>query len=356
MKKTVIMILLCMLTLPAFAAEKGDTYLGPVLGYHFFDDDHRLDDKAEGGLRLGYYFMDDHSVELEGDYTNTDHDTEGSTGATSLSVSVLKYFMIDYSYQPFIFLGVGGLFSEDDMGSFVAGIGAEYFFNDNISFDFRLKDMLHTKGRNDIIPSIGLNFHFGKAPEPVKIIEKPVEPAAEPVVVVKEDKDGDGVYDSEDKCLDTPKGQPVDETGCTPDTDGDGVYDFEDRCPNTMEGAKVNSAGCLTSATLKINFKTNSSAINEDYLDDIQKFAVFMKMNSGIKAEIQGHTDSKGAAEYNQKLSQKRAEAVVDMLVKKYGVPAERLSAVGYGENMPLVPNDSPENMMKNRRIDTVVR
>ncbi|MGD9807007.1 MAG: OmpA family protein [Deferribacterales bacterium] len=377
MNKLIITLLFCILALPVFAAEKGEMYLGPALGYHFFDDDHRLDDKAEGGLRLGYFFMDDHSVELEGDYTNTDHDFEGSTGATSLSLSVLKYFNIGSPLKPFIFLGFGGLFHEDDMASLVGGIGADYMINDMISFDFRVKDMYHSKGRNDVIPSIGLNFHFGKAPAPVKATPKAEErkdsdgdgvydeddacPDTPKGTTVNSagcmlDTDGDGVSDDKDQCMTTPKGMPVDATGCTPDTDGDGVYDFEDRCPNTMKGVKVNSAGCFVSATLKINFKTNSAAIDEDYLEDIQKFAVFMKANSHIKAEIQGHTDSKGAAEYNLQLSQKRAESVVDILVKKYGVSADRLTAVGYGENVPLVPNDSPANMLKNRRIDTVVK
>jgi len=370
-------MLISILTLPVFAAEIGETYIGPSVGYHFFDNDHGLDDQVEGGLRLGYFFMDDHAVEAEADYTSTDYDGGGNKSATSLSVSVLKYFMIDTYYQPFIFLGVGGLFHEEDMSSLVGGIGAIYKFNEKISMDFRVKDMYHSKGRNDIIPSIGLNFHFGGAP--AVAYEKP-EPEA------PKDTDGDGVYDADDvcpntpkgkdvnkagcvqdtdqdgvedvkdQCAGTPKGMPVNEVGCTPDTDGDGVYDFEDRCPNTMSGVKVNSAGCFKSATLKINFKTNSSVINEDYLEDIQKFAIFLKANKNINAEIQGHTDSKGAAEYNQILSQKRAESVVDILVKKYGVEANRLTAVGYGENMPLVPNDSPANMLKNRRIDTVVK
>lgn len=155
----------------------------------------------------------------------------------------------------------------------------------------------------------------------------------------------------------TPLGRPVNEDGCTPDTDGDGVYDFEDRCPNTMEGVTVNSAGCFKSATLKINFNNNSAEIDEGYLDNLQKFAVFLKVKRDLKVEIQGHTDNKGSSEYNRALSQKRADAVVKILTTKHGISKNRLTAMGYGENMPLVPNDNPANMLKkNRRIETVVR
>ena len=367
MKQIIAALIVAVLSLPAFAAEKGEMYIGPALGYHFFDKDHDLDDKAEGGLRFGYFFMGDHSVELEADYTDTDHDTAGSTGVTSLSLSGVKFFDVSERFKPMVFLGIGGLFHENDMASLVAGVGARYIASENISLDLRVKDMLHSIGaRNDVIPSIALNFHFGKpapvvktetAPEPEEKTEPAVEEKKpEQAAVVKKDSDGDGVYDEDDKCPETPAGYPVNSAGCTPDSDGDGVYDFEDRCPNSMAGVKVNSAGCFISATLNINFKTNSSEIDESYLGDIQKFAVFLKMNSHVKAEIQGHTDSKGAAEYNLQLSQKRAESVKKILVDRYGISSSRLSAAGYGENMPLVPNDTPENMKKNRRIDTVVK
>jgi len=382
MKKLIIVVSMLILALPAFAAEKGETYLGPVLGYHFFDNDQKLDDKAELGLRLGYFFTDSIAVEYEIDYTKTDHDVKGDTNATSLSVVGAKFFDLTSYYKPFIFAGVGGLLAEDDMGSLVAGIGARIIANDKISIDFRVKDMLHSKGgRNDIIPSIALNYHFGSkmydypepkkaepAPEPKKDTDGdgvyddadkcPATPKGYPVNAAgcTEDNDQDGVYDFKDKCLSTPAGRPVNETGCTPDTDKDGVFDFEDRCPNTMEGVTVNSAGCFKSATLQINFGNNSANIDQNYLENIQKFAVFLKMNNHINVEIQGHTDDKGAASYNKALSQKRADAVVKILTSKYGISKNRLTAIGYGEAMPLVPNDSPANMLKNRRIDTVVK
>lgn len=401
MKYLLVFFSALLITVSASAAEIGETYLSPAIGYHFFDNDHNLDDKIEGGIRLGYFFMNDHSVELEGGYTSTDHDTEGSTGVTSLSVNALKFFDISDYYKPYIFLGAGGLFHENDMGSLVAGIGARFIMNEKISFDARVKDMLHSIGaRNDIIPSVSLNVHFGGTPAPVykeesePEKEKPEEKMAEAekrekkaesAAVMKKDSDGDGVYDNDDMCPGTPagypvnsagcavdsdgdgvfdfmdkcwtaKGLPVDKTGCTPDSDNDGVYDFEDRCPNTVAGADVNSAGCIVAVELKINFANNSAEVSSDYSDEIKDFVSFLKLSDKIHVEIQGHTDSKGTYEYNKALSQKRADAVLRILVDKYGIDSSRLSAVGYGESLPAVANDTPENMHKNRRIVTVIK
>ena len=81
-------------------------------------------------------------------------------------------------------------------------------------------------------------------------------------------------------------------------------------------------------------------------------FAV-MKENPQIKVEIQGHTDDIGTAEYNQMLSEKRAQSVMAYLVEN-GIDPARLTAKGYGEERPRFPNDSEENRARNRRVEMV--
>ncbi len=75
---------------------------------------------------------------------------------------------------------------------------------------------------------------------------------------------------------------------------------------------------------------------------------------SGTRVEISGHTDSDGAAAFNQRLSERRAQSVVNYL-QQQGVGTEQLNAVGYGEVRPIVPNDTFANKAKNRRIDISV-
>ena len=77
----------------------------------------------------------------------------------------------------------------------------------------------------------------------------------------------------------------------------------------------------------------------------------FLNQNPGIKIEIEGHTDNQGNETYNLDLSDKRAKAVYGYLIQK-GIDAQYLTFKGYGQNQPIVPNNSEENYAQNRRIE----
>lgn len=83
----------------------------------------------------------------------------------------------------------------------------------------------------------------------------------------------------------------------------------------------------------------------------IARIAEIVKSCSGTRIEVEGHTDSEGEPERNQNLSERRARAVVRSL-EFAGLPASRLTAVGFGAGRPIAANDTPENMAKNRRIE----
>ena len=100
-----------------------------------------------------------------------------------------------------------------------------------------------------------------------------------------------------------------------------------------------------------ITFETNSAQIKESSYEELGRVADLIKKNEGIKIEISAHTDDVGTKQYNQKLSQRRAQSVVDYLSDK-DVPPEQMVSKGYGESSPLVPNNSEENRAKNRRVE----
>jgi len=162
------------------------------------------------------------------------------------------------------------------------------------------------------------------------------------------DTDGDGVYDYLDKCPGTPSGVEVDAVGCPLDTDGDGVYDYQDKCPGTPKGAHVDDRGCWVLEGLY--FDTNEAEIKARGYAILQEVVEVLEMNPGVRVEIQGHTDNRGSESYNQQLSERRARAVRDFLIEA-GIDADRLTARGYGESKPAVPNTSDANMAKNRRV-----
>ncbi|MFP4037032.1 MAG: OmpA family protein [Desulfobacteraceae bacterium] len=163
------------------------------------------------------------------------------------------------------------------------------------------------------------------------------------------DSDGDGVPDHLDKCPNTPRGVKVDEVGCPLDTDGDGVPDYQDKCPGTPTGATVNHEGCWVLE--EVYFDYDKSDIKPTAYPILQEVIMVLKQNPNLKVDIQGHTDSKGSDAYNQKLSERRAQAVLDYIVRA-GIDADRLKAKGYGESRPAAPNDSAGNMAKNRRVE----
>lgn len=106
----------------------------------------------------------------------------------------------------------------------------------------------------------------------------------------------------------------------------------------------------------QIHFVTNSAEILEDSEALMTEIAdVLLRTPEILQVEIQGHTDNRGGKDYNQELSQKRAEAVQNWLVA-HGVETSRLSAAGYGQNKPLVPNITRRNRAKNRRVQFVIK
>lgn len=100
-----------------------------------------------------------------------------------------------------------------------------------------------------------------------------------------------------------------------------------------------------------ILFQSGKSIILKESYTTLDKIVTVLQENSTIKVEISGHTDSSGSLALNQRLSENRAKAVVDYLVKK-GVPTERISSKGYGPSMPIETNKTKEGRAKNRRVE----
>lgn len=137
-----------------------------------------------------------------------------------------------------------------------------------------------------------------------------------------------------------------------PDTDKDGVKDSKDYCPQTPLGAHVDKNGCPLIMSLDLKFDFDKATISDkESIENVRKLSDFMKKYPVYHANIIGHTDSTGKAEYNQKLSLRRAE-VVNKLIIQDGVEGSRLSYEGRGESEPLFENINPFNRHKNRRTE----
>ncbi|MBK9036162.1 MAG: DUF4215 domain-containing protein [Myxococcales bacterium] len=174
------------------------------------------------------------------------------------------------------------------------------------------------------------------------------------------DNDGDTVLDTADRCRD--EAGVVDNGGC-PDTDRDGdtVVDRLDNCPD--EPGTVKNFGCKEKQVVVmkggsielldvIYFKTNKDVIQKRSFKLIRSVAQVIAAHPELKGvTVEGHTDDQGDDAYNKDLSQRRAQAVVDMLVAN-GVDAAILTAIGYGEERPLADNTTKKGRAKNRRVE----
>ena len=175
------------------------------------------------------------------------------------------------------------------------------------------------------------------------------------------DSDHDSVPDYLDECPNTPAAAIgfVDARGCELDSDGDGVPDYQDECPHVV-GIKANK-GCpeikrevrklLEKAMQGIEFETGKATIKKKSYPLLDQIAQTFIDNETYIIEVQGHTDNTGKAELNKKLSNQRANAVMQYLINK-GVPAERLSAMGYGPDVPIADNKTAAGRQKNRRVE----
>ncbi len=190
---------------------------------------------------------------------------------------------------------------------------------------------------------------------------------------VYRDTDDDGVTDVRDRCPATPHGTLIDGYGCPArptevvrdaparDSDGDGIDDPRDKCPGTAAGVHADASGCPIvipkmegprTVTLRgVTFMSGRDELSPSSLVVLDEVAKQLVAVPELRIEIAGHTDAKGTRIRNIRLSLARAEAVRAYLVMQ-GVPAERLTARGYGPDKPVASNAGPNGRAMNRRVE----
>jgi len=105
-----------------------------------------------------------------------------------------------------------------------------------------------------------------------------------------------------------------------------------------------------------INFDFDRAEIRSDSEATLTEIAAILEQNPSLRVYIVGHTDMVGDFQYNLKLSQLRAEAVMEALITRYGIEFGRLTSYGVGQMVPIVSNDTDEGRFKNRRVELVKR
>ena len=176
------------------------------------------------------------------------------------------------------------------------------------------------------------------------------------------DADADGLANAQDECPN--EAGPVANNGCPwKDGDSDGVLDKDDNCPT--EAGTVANNGCpevffpsekkqneLINYSRTINFALGKSSFKADAYPTLKAITAILKEYPEASFVVEGHTDSTGTNKnFNQLLSERRAQKVVDYLVEN-GIAADRLTSVGYGEDKPIESNMTQAGRSANRRVE----
>lgn len=324
----------------ATSAVAGEFYIAPSVGYEYFDSER----PGEGspsyeadftyGSGIGYQVSPALALELradfsEADFRDADHDAKFTHYHLDAIVDlpVLKGMK---RVQPYLVVGLGEQdvnpsddapapgFNRYDETILTGGLGLKVNVanNVNLRFDARAQNSLDNED-TDATANVGLEYRFGKKAAPV----------VAPVVAAPKDSDRDGVVNGVDQCPNSPAGAIVDATGCS---------------KVTMIKKSFN---------LKVNFNTDSSGLTPASVGEINELAAFMKQYKNSTVVLEGHTDSRGSAAYNQRLSERRAIAVAKALEANHGVSASRISTVGYGEARPIATNATAAGRAENRRV-----
>ena len=334
------------------ASESTGPYLSVGQNWFRFDHKRLIEDDDDLYMSLGYQASSNIAFELK--YTDVDVEYVNFSGIYRLNPK---------SESSFYWKAGLGKYDNDNAGvnsatgnNFNLGAGFEAHMTNAFSFNFGVDGIYQPNGdRTDWVPYFGLSYYFGgSSSKPAKTIQ--------PIAATNKDSDNDGVFDKNDNCNYSPAGAVVDTKGCEIDSDNDGVVDSKDSCLQTPAGAKVKADGCremLTkdvSIALHVQFANNSNVISEQYRAEIEKVADFMKQYPDTTVVIEGHTDSRGAASYNKRLSQKRADAVAAYLISQFGIKQSRVSAEGKGEISPVTTNDTKDGRAENRRVQAEIK
>ena len=282
----------------------------------YFTDSQRGYAHDEGNLfggSIGYYLTDDVELALSyGEY----HDLrgEGSRGSKNIKGNLTDLKAIYHFGQPGVGLRpyVSAGFGHQSIGDAngggrnrstlaIAGAGAKYYFTE-MFYARAGVDALYNIDQGDTEwqagVGVGLNFGGGSKPAPAPVVAAAPEPMPEPAP------------------------EPA------------------------LETVRVE---------LDVKFDFDKDRVKEESYGDIKNLADFMNQYPQTTTTVEGHTDSIGSDAYNQGLSERRANAVRNVLVNQYGVDGSRVNAVGYGKTRPVADNATDAGRAINRRVEAEV-
>lgn len=286
----------------------------PFVGQNFFESRQNLDDAFVYGARFGYNFT--RNIALEGaigfvesnvDDTSLTNSREGryrspmdDVDVTFYNLDALYHLRPEQRFSPYIVAGIGaGHYSPEiadkDMTAFNFGVGAKYWLNENFGLRFDLRDYVvgevFQESFHNVQATVGLVFSFGGNATQTRaaVAPKKAQPQPQPQPQVEQKEEV--------------------------------VLEFED-----------------------VHFDFDKAVLSKEAQAILKDSVATLKANPKAKVRIAGYTSESGTAEYNQELSERRAQAIKNFLISE-GIKPNRLTTVGYGDDRPAQHESKPENL-----------
>lgn len=364
-----------LLPLSAHAEIKaGSLEASPFIGYNLFERKQNLEDRPVMGGRIGYNVTNRFGLEgtLEYMKSRVDDDTQTATREgqfaspddnvriTSYHLDFLYHFMPERNLNPFIVAGFGAThyspeISDGDMSAVNFGVGAKYWLADRLALRFDLRDNMVSElfkhNYHNVSATAGLVFSFGgqskvkppltaaTAPAPAPaVVKSELKPAEEVVIVVAEE----------------PAGDPQARSWCNASCEKVVIVVAEEPAPQVEEKVKILAAESkvkkkvIILAFEDIHFDFSESTLNAEAKRVLRNSIQILKENPNAKVRIAGYTSASGTKEYNQTLSEQRADSVQAFLTQEGIIAPERLSTIGHGQTRPAEYEAAPDDIYSN--------
>jgi outer membrane beta-barrel protein len=298
----------------------------PYIGGYLFDKDQKLGNAPVYGISLGYNFTKYFGVELSGEGIHTNYDL-GVSDSRSTNVGNYRFdgvlnLIPDSRLVPFVFAGFGGQSIDyprnvpNRAASAVDyGAGLKFFFTDWLALRGDVRQIyIFDDSRKDFEFTLGLTFYFGGAKRaPVSRYEPVAQSAPEPV----------SKETVEEKVV---------------------ILASE---PKVEEQVMVAAAEpkIIILAFEDIHFDFDKSTLKPEAQAILKRNIQLLKDNPKAKVRVAGYTSASGTEEYNQKLSERRANAVREYLINEGIIAPDRLTIIGYGETRPAMYEAAPKEL-----------
>ncbi len=332
------MLLSLALSKPVLAEIRPESFsVSPFVGGYWFEGNQYLEHRPVYGLRLGYDFTKNWGAEGVFDYIDTKYKaTDTNTNVYNYRVEGLYHFLPGGKLVPFLAAGAGGMTinyrdntENKTRATFDYGAGLKYFLTDWLALRGDVRHVLALGSvYNNLEYTAGLTFYFGGSkPAPAARYEPISEPAQFPIV----------------------KSEPIVEPTPMPmakEVVEEKVVIMASE-PEVQEQVMVAAVEpkIIILAFEDVHFDFDKSTLKPEAQTILKRNVQLLKENPKAQIRIAGYTSASGTEEYNQKLSERRADAVRAYLVNEGVITRDRLSTIGYGETRPAIREAAPKEL-----------